>query len=88
MHSRNENVFVEGGMFVMDERKSSGDYHEEMIGDVFKAWFSDIVKLLPKNSVVFTENASYHNMKQWKIPTTNSNKVDIIEWLPIELIWA
>jgi transposase len=72
--------FVEGAKLVFLS-KGSGDYHQEMNGDVFKEWFVDMLRGLEEGCVVVMDNASYHSKLKEEIPTSKTKKADIIEWL-------
>lgn len=72
--------FVEGGL-LMFESNHSGDYHEDMNGDVFEEYFEQMLDLIPPNSVIVMDNASYHSRKVDRIPTNSWRKADIIQWL-------
>ena len=53
-----------------------------MNSDNFEEWFHD--KLLcnvPCNSLIVIDNASYHSRRIEKVPTSNSRKSDIQDWL-------
>lgn len=80
LHIGNEDGFVNGGALVFESNKSS-DYHEEMTGNVFNEWFSQVLDILEPGSVIVLDNASYHSVKVEKIPTTASNKAAIKAWL-------
>lgn len=72
--------FVEGGL-LMFQSNHTGDYHEDMNGDVFEEYFEQMLDLIPPNSVIVMDNASYHSRKIEKIPTNSWRKAEIIEWL-------
>ncbi|GBM61225.1 hypothetical protein AVEN_65357-1 [Araneus ventricosus] len=53
-----------------------------MDGNHFESWFKS--KLIPKlepNSIIVMDNASYHSVKEEKLPTQSWRKKDIQEWL-------
>ena len=71
---------MDGGALDFESKKSC-DYHEEMNSAVYEKWFRRIVHLLPPNSVIVIDNASYHSRFVEKIPNTSTRKAEIIEWL-------
>lgn len=82
-HIGSENGFVEGGLLVFESKKD-GDYHKDMNANVFEEWFAKILDILPENSVIVLDNAPYHSRKVEKIPTTNTKKEEIIQWLKVK----
>ena len=68
------------------ESKKTGDYHEEMTGEVFKNWFQNIVSKLNPNSVIVIDNAPYHSVKSERIPNKSWRKSNIISWLQAKSI--
>lgn len=61
---------------------SSLDYHEDMTAQLFEDWFENkLIPALPKNSIIVMDNASYHSRQIVKIPTTNSKKAEIQDFL-------
>ena len=67
---------------VFQSKKVTGDYHVEMNSDNFEEWFHD--KLLcnvPYNSLIVMDNASYHSRHIEEVPTSNSRKGDLQDWL-------
>ena len=79
-HIGSESGFVNGGLLEF-ESKSTKDYHEEMTADVFEEYFEQMIELIPENSVIVLDNASYHSRLLEKLPTTSWKKTDIINWL-------
>lgn len=63
------------------ESKSSGDYHQEMTGNAFQEWFTNILTLIEPGSVIVMDNAPYHSVRQEKIPNQSTRKNEIIQWL-------
>ena len=72
--------FVKGGLLTF-QSKHTGDYHEDMNADVFEEYFEQMIDLIPPNSVIVLDNASYHSRQCEKIPTTAWLKRRIIQWL-------
>jgi len=81
LHIGSDQGFLPGGLLCFISKKNTADYHDEMNGDNFQEWFESILPRLDQNSVIVLDNAPYHSVKSEKIPTTNSNKADILEWL-------
>lgn len=79
-HIGNEEGFLKNGELIF-ESKSSGDYHQEMNGDVFLNYFKRILPLTKDNSVIVLDNAPYHSVKCEKLPTASWNKTQLIDWL-------
>ncbi|XP_046544150.1 uncharacterized protein LOC124254280 [Haliotis rubra] len=50
---------IDGCELVFEAKKSSGDYHQEMNGEVFMDWMEH--QLLP--TVIVMDNARYHNVR-------------------------
>lgn len=74
--------FVPDAKMVFKAVKSNNaDYHTEMDGETYMAWFSDLLNVLEEPSVIIIDNASYHSMQLERIPTSNTKKGDIQEWL-------
>ena len=82
LHVGNENGFIEDCGLVFRTSGVKADYHGDMTGDTFEKWFSDtLVPNLPPNSVIVMDNASYHTVRPETIPTSNSRKSTIQDWL-------
>ncbi|KAI4459580.1 hypothetical protein MML48_6g00011920 [Holotrichia oblita] len=63
-------------------RTKSGDYHDDMNATNFLTWVTkQLVPNLPPRSVLVLDNASYHNVKIEKDPTSGTRKAEMIEWL-------
>jgi hypothetical protein len=57
-------------LVVFKLNQKTGDYHNEMTGENCIHWLKE--KLIPNlepNSVLVTDNASYHNIQRDKAPT-------------------
>lgn len=60
----------------------SGDYHNDMNEENFTRWLkTKLLPNLPPRSVLVVDNASYHNVRIEKDPTSNTRKNDMIKWL-------
>lgn len=81
VHIGSNNGFLPGGLLCFESKKNSSDYHDEMNGDCFNEWFESVLPRLEPNSIIVLDNAPYHSVKAEKIPTSNSKKADILEWL-------
>lgn len=76
-----KNGFVDGGLLCFKSKKNPADYHDEMNGDTFKDWFTEILPKLDDKCVIVMDNASYHSVKKERVPTLRWLKADIINWL-------
>jgi len=82
LHVGNENGFIPGAELVFRSGGKLADYHGEMNGETFEKWFKEtLIPKLPANSVIVMDNASYHSVRQEAIPTSNSRKNVMQEWL-------
>lgn len=81
-HIGNENGFLEGGLWVFEGNKSGPeDYHKEMNAENYEEWFRNICQLLPPESVVVIDNATYHSRQVEQLPTSAWRKADLLGWL-------
>lgn len=80
LHIGSEDGFVPGGLLCFESKKTT-DYHEEMNGDTFYNWMTNVIPRLKQNCVIIMDNAPYHSAKKEKIPSTTTKKADIIKWL-------
>lgn len=82
LHAGSKAGFVPGAALIFQSKTSSDDYHDEMNGDAFVEWFdTQLLPNIPANSCIVMDNASYHSVQEEKIPTMNSKKADMQEWL-------
>jgi hypothetical protein len=51
VHIGNEKGFLKKGLLVFEGIKY-GNYHDEINSEKFEAWFTNILSLIPRNSVV------------------------------------
>ena len=82
LHAGSENDWVDGADLVFQSKKTTGDYHDEMNATTFEEWFHD--KLIPNiqpNSLIVMDNASYHSRRLESIPTKNTRKAEMQNWL-------
>nr|CAI5845458.1 unnamed protein product [Callosobruchus analis] len=79
-HIGGDKGFVEGGLldFVSNSTK---DYQEEMTSDVFEEYFIQMIDLLPRNSVIVMDNASYHSRFKEHLRNTKWKKQELLDWL-------
>ena len=66
------------------ESTKTGDYHENMDGKTFMAWFqTQLLPTLEEPCVIVQDNASYHNLRvpETIAPTSNFRKQVMIDWL-------
>lgn len=99
-HIGNENGFLKTPenedaclIFTANKKKKDKvgetDYHTEMTGPCFEEWFKKILPMLPPNSVIVMDNASYHSRFVEKFPTMKWKKVDIQQYLTSkEVQWS
>jgi hypothetical protein len=52
VHTGNEKGYLNKGLLVFEGIKC-GDYHDEMNSEKLEAWFTNILSLIPQNSVVY-----------------------------------
>lgn len=57
------------------------DYHDCMNSQSFEAYFTSLCKIIPKNSVIVLDNASYHTRNSDSHPTSKWRKQQLIDWL-------
>lgn len=69
-------------VFRSQPKNKVSDYHSEMSADTFKEWFVNrFLNYLEEGSIIIMDNASYHSRILDKLPSTNSRKTEIQEWL-------
>lgn len=82
IHAGGEKGFVPNAFTCWKASNHSGDYHDNVNGEMFMKWMTE--KVLPNlepNSVLVVDNAPYHNVKIEKAPTSRSRKQDMKAWL-------
>lgn len=78
VHAGSREGFVEGAKLVYKAAASTGDYHNEMNGQLFTKWIQErLIPNLPDKCAIVMDNASYHTMQTDKCPTSSSKKDDI-----------
>lgn len=82
VHAGGVNGFVPNALLIFKSGQKSGDYHHDMNFENYKRWMeTQLIPNLPPKSVLVIDNASYHNVKLDKEPTTATKKQDMIAWL-------
>ena len=82
LHAGGEDGWIEGADLVFQSMKATGDYHDEMNSERFEEWFRD--QLMPNiqlNTLIVIDNASYHSRRLEAVPTTNTRKGEMQDWL-------
>ena len=57
------------------------DYHDSMNAANFEAYFADLCKKLPANSVIVLDNAPYHSRNPEPYPNSKWRKPQLLDWL-------
>ena len=75
--------WVPNAKLVFQAKQSTGDYHGQMDYKNFSKWFQEqLLPNIPKNSLIFMDNAKYHNLYvEDAFPTPQSLKVELQKWL-------
>ncbi|XP_046966920.1 uncharacterized protein LOC124534920 [Vanessa cardui] len=82
VHAGSSDGFVPNASLVYKAASTSGDYHSNMNHDNYTKWLNEkLLPNLPEKSVIVMDNASYHNTRSSKIPTSNSSKGEMQKWL-------
>lgn len=82
VHAGGKMGFIPGGLLMFRSETKSGDYHDDMNFVNFQKWLENqLIPNLPPASVLVLDNASYHNVKLNKDPTSGTLKMDMIKWL-------
>jgi hypothetical protein len=61
LHIGSKDRFVPDGILCFESKKTT-DYHEEMNGETFYDWMSNILPRLKENSVIVMDNAPYYSV--------------------------
>ena len=81
MHAGSENGWINGADLVIQSKKATGDYHDEMTSEHFEEWFHDsLMPNIPANSLIVM--APYHSRRLEPVPTMSSRKQIMQDWLP------
>jgi hypothetical protein len=84
VHAGGEMGFVPNALLIFKSgcKSKSSDYHDDMNAENYERWLKEkLIPNLPQNSVVVTDNASYHNVQLNRAPTSVSRKLEMKEWL-------
>jgi transposase len=82
IHAGGENGFVGNALLMWKANSNTGDYHSQMNFQNYEKWLREkLIPNLPPNSVIVIDIAPYHNVLLERTPTSNSRKVDMINWL-------
>ncbi|CAH2089019.1 unnamed protein product [Euphydryas editha] len=83
IHAGSAEGFVPNALLTYSRAEiKSGDYHDNMNTENYlKLLQEKLIPNLPNHAVVVMDNAAYHNTSSGKIPTSNSNKLDMQTWL-------
>lgn len=82
VHAGTDVGFIENACLVWKANSTVGDYHSNMSFENYVKWLNEkLLPNLPVGSVIVMDNASYHNTRAEKLPTSNSRKAEMQEWL-------
>jgi len=75
--------WVPNAKLVFQAKLSTGDYHGQMNYGNFSKWFQEqLIPNIPPNSLIFMDNAKYHNTyAEDAFPTPKTLKSELEEWL-------
>ena len=75
--------WVPNTKLVFKASKKTGDYHTNMNWDNFSGWFQEkLLKNIPENSLIFMDNAAYHNvLAEETFPKKSHSVKRLREWL-------
>lgn len=79
-HAGNACGFIDNCLLAFAS-KTTGDYHEEMDGEKFTQWFTNMLTSLSEPSVIIMDNAPYHSMLVDKPPSNSEKKAHLVAWL-------
>ena len=81
----NEQGWIEGSVRVWKHKKDgamSEDYHADIDSEAFEKWLKECLPLLPPNTVIVFDNASYHSKKiENCTPRISWKKQQLKDWL-------
>ena len=82
LHAGGESGWVDGAALVIQNKKATGDYHDEMTLQHFEEWFHDaLMPNIQPNSLIVMDNAPYHSRRLEPMPTMSSRKQVMQDWL-------
>ena len=68
-----ESGWVDRAALVFQNKKATGDYHDEMTAEHFEEWFHDtLMPNIRPNSLIVMDNAPYHSRRLEPVPTMSS----------------
>lgn len=79
-HAGNARGFIDNSLLAFAS-KTTGDYHEDMDGEKFTQWFTNMLTSLSEPSVIVMDNAPYHSMLLDKPPSNSEKKANLVAWL-------
>ena len=83
-HAGSEFGFIPNSLLMCGKSlsKASPDYHQDMNSDVFESWLEkQLLPNLPQKCVLIIDNASYHSRQEVKVPTQDTKKAEILEFM-------
>ena len=87
LHACSRDSWVKDVALVFQSKRGTGDYHDKINHNTFKEWVTNqFFPNISPMSVRVMDNASYHSRQLERAPTSNSCKVDMIEWLDKHLV--
>lgn len=82
IHAGGTNGFVPGALMIYKSTQSTGDYLHEINTENYEKWIKNqLIPNLTSNSVFVIDNAAYHNAINEKLPSSNSRKSEMRDWL-------
>ena len=82
LHAGSREGFINDGLLCFQSKTGSADYHDEMNAEVFTHWLKNsLFPNIPENTCIIMDNASYHSVKDEKVPNMSSRKGAMQEWL-------
>lgn len=75
--------WVSDAKLIFKASSKTGDYHENMNWNVFLEWFQNqLLKNIPKNSIIILDNAAYHNvLTEEAFPKKSHSVQRLKDWL-------
>lgn len=62
-HIGSEDGFLNGAEDIFICKKDTKDYHGNMNYERYEGWFKNVLKLIPKKSVIVVDQAPYHKKR-------------------------
>ncbi len=78
-----EEGWIPPAKLVFQAKQATGDYHGQMDYRNFSKWFTEqLLPNIPPQSLIFMDNAPYHNLyAEDAFPTPSTRKAELQEWL-------